>query len=147
MPLQDGSIGVTGADTIRALRKLGSTALVVGFSANDVGAEHVAAGADLFWRKPGPEPTVMAAVLSESLGLPRGPWRVLAVDDDPTVRFVLVRKLKQALPDCRVVEADFVRVGSPSSISCLSLCLIAGGIPITLAPWAVAETAAALNGL
>ena len=90
-----------GAEAIRAIRALGISALIVGSSGNDLRAEHLAAGADLFWRKPTPQPASMAQQLRSRLPLPTA-WRVLLADDNSTVAFIMQRKLGLALPGAEV---------------------------------------------
>ena len=90
-----------GAETIRAIRALDISALIVGSSGNDLRAEHLAAGADLFWRKPTPQPASMAQQLRSRLPLPTA-WRVLLADDNSTVAFIMQRKLGLALPRAEV---------------------------------------------
>ena len=76
---------MTGTETISALRVLlgpTSSTQIVGASANDLAAAHVAAGADLFWRKPLPTAANMARILRSLIPLP-AVWRVLVADDNP----------------------------------------------------------------
>ena len=73
---------------------------------NDVEALHRGCGADLFWRKPVPPPDTAARELGELLAVPLGPWRVLLADDEPVVRFVFARNLREILPGCDIVEFD-----------------------------------------
>ena len=90
--------GRTGAETMAALRARGEPALVVGCSGNDVRAEHLAAGAQLFWSKPPPPHPVLADALRGALPLPRT-WRVLVLDDNATCVFLMKRRLTRVLGD------------------------------------------------
>ena len=96
----------TGTETIAAIRALGVGALIVGSSGNDLEAEHLNAGADLFWRKPTPGAAKMVQDISSKLSLPSA-WRVLFADDDMIVSFCMQRKLETALPgaDVRLVSS------------------------------------------
>ena len=55
--------GMPGSAAMRALRKAGSTAVIVGFSGSAMAAEHFAAGADLSWSKPLPSEQELSASL------------------------------------------------------------------------------------
>ena len=90
-----------GTATIKAIRALGVEATIVGSSGNDLAAEHLAAGADMFMRKPMPRPAAMARRLRSILPLP-STWRVLFADDNPTVACIIKRKLQIALPGAEV---------------------------------------------
>ncbi len=95
---------MTGAHAVTELRAMGSTALIIGLSANDIELELLGAGADLFIRKPLPLPREMSQLLRERLPIPRT-WRALLADDSELVRLVRVRLLSEALPGCVIDEA------------------------------------------
>ena len=88
---------MTGTETISALRVLlgpTSSTRIVGASANDFAAAHVAAGADLFWRKPLPTAAKMAQILRSLLPLPAASWRILVADDNPASPSIKGNSLK-----------------------------------------------------
>ena len=88
---------MTGTDTIAKIRALGVGALIVGSSGNNLAAEHLGAGADLFWRKPLPGPITMVRDIGSRLHFP-ATWRVLFADDCMVIGLVMQRKLVGALP-------------------------------------------------
>ena len=56
----------TGSDTIADIRARGFGRLcIVGSSANDLEEEHIAAGAQLFWRKPIPNQNILVSQTRE----------------------------------------------------------------------------------
>mmetsp|Transcript_21082 Transcript_21082/g.23947 ORF Transcript_21082/g.23947 Transcript_21082/m.23947 type:complete len:885 (+) Transcript_21082:92-2746(+) len=84
--------GMNGEQTIKKLRACGVDSLIVGVSGNDIGKEHIAAGADNFFLKPLGSQRVIICNLLKQLPPPRG-QKVLIVDSVPVSANFLKRKL------------------------------------------------------
>ena len=87
---------LTGTETILALRAKGVRSSIIGSSANDLSANHLEAGADLFVHKPIPtDKAHLAALLHRASPLP--PLRVKVAGKTPAERGAALDALKSAV--------------------------------------------------
>lgn len=96
---------MSGEETIRAFRKRGIDALIVGISGNSKEKEHLKAGAQDFFQKPIPSDEVIVSRLIPKISPPCD-WKVLCVDDvEVNTRFLARRLKKVAAPHFTTMEA------------------------------------------
>lgn len=84
---------MTGDETILELRsRFRSDALILGVSGNNKQAEHLQAGADLFFQKPLPSDTLLVESLKHALA-PPSRWKVLILSQNDDARNMLISRL------------------------------------------------------